>query len=44
MTRKLVELDRVVDGAGGEAGGIGTEGEGSDAVMVVAQQHGSCGG
>lgn len=40
ITRKLVELDGAVDGARGEAGGVGAESEGGDAVAVVAEELG----
>ena len=38
LTGKLVELNGVVDGAGGEAGGVGAHGERGDAVAVVAEE------
>ncbi|KAM1719347.1 hypothetical protein ACFX12_021171 [Malus domestica] len=37
------QLDEVVDGAGGEAGGIGAESESRDAVAVVAEELGMAG-
>ncbi|TQD80110.1 hypothetical protein C1H46_034317 [Malus baccata] len=43
LTRKLVELDRVVDGAGGKASGIEAESESHDAVAAVAEELGMAG-
>jgi len=43
-TRKLVELDRVIHGSGSEARRVGTNGEGSDAVAVMAEDLRSAGG
>ncbi|CAN6567013.1 unnamed protein product [Malus baccata var. baccata] len=42
LTGKLVELDGVVDGAGGEAGGVGVESESRgryDVVGLLVPQH-----
>ncbi|KAM2647625.1 hypothetical protein TB1_000850 [Malus domestica] len=43
LTGKLVELDGVVDGAGGEARGIGAESESHDVVAAVAEELGIAG-
>ncbi|KAM1034330.1 hypothetical protein ACFX2J_037557 [Malus domestica] len=43
LTGKLVELDGVVDGVGGEAGGVGVESESRDVVAVVAEELGRAG-
>ncbi|RXH89739.1 hypothetical protein DVH24_032096 [Malus domestica] len=40
---ELVELDGVVNGAGGEVGGVGAESESRDAVAVVAEELGRAG-
>ena len=41
VTRKLVELDGVIDRTGSEAGGVGAESEGGNTVAVVAEELGS---
>ncbi|CAN6688798.1 unnamed protein product [Malus baccata var. baccata] len=41
--RELVKLDGVVNGAGGEAGGVGAESESRDAVAMVAEELGRAG-
>lgn len=39
-TGKLVELDRVIDRSGGETGRVEAEGQGGDAIAVVAKNLG----
>ncbi|KAF4395136.1 hypothetical protein G4B88_018006 [Cannabis sativa] len=41
ITRKLVELDGMINRAGSEAGGVGAKSEGSNSVAVVAEELGS---